>query len=347
MKAMAPRTIEAFGGGFQLIQSQAGNILKRMEPVVNLFDTWIAKIDIWAAHQRDFGTIIQAGREFLEQLGKAVGILADAITNLLQKDPGIAHFLLDFLQGALLLLDAFSKLPAPIVEATLAIHGAYLWLKLLVAVPLLSFAKSLGILSAAQLEAAGSALKFQNIVKFLLFNPFGWAVDAAVAIGLLAYQLTQASGKAKNFIAALEEGLSKDTASQAINQISLDIGKLHDQIDQVPARVGDLETSVTDFAVKAGHSFNQVSYDLNKGDINGALNDIGRTAYNVVRSFFGWQSIGPQVIQTQNDVAAFRGEIVKLSAEQDRLFHVTGKLVTGQNDLHIGTVSVTEAFALM
>jgi len=347
MTAMAPRTIEAFGGGLELIKSQAGGILARMEPVVNLFDTWIAKIDIWAAHERDFGTIINAGREFLEQLGKAVGILADAITNLLEKDPGIAHFLLDFLQGALLLLDAFSKLPAPIVEATLAIHGAYLWLKLLVAVPLLSFAKSLGILSAAQLEAAGSALKFQNILKFLIFNPFGWATIAAVAIGYLAYQMTQATGKAKNFIGTLEQGLSSLSASQAISQISFDIGQLRAQIDQVPARVGTLETSVTDFAAKAGKSFNDVSADLNRGDINSALVDIGKSAYNTVRAFFGWQSIGPQIIQTKNDVAEFKGEIITLTGEQERLFHVTGLLVTGQNELHLGSLSVTQAFALM
>ncbi len=345
--AMAPRAVEAFGGALELIKTQAGGVLSRMEPVVSLFDTWIAKIDIWAAHERDFGTVINAGREFLEQLGKAVGILVDAIANLLQKDPGIAHFLLDFVQGALLLLDAFSKLPAPVVEATLAIHGAYLWLKLLVAVPILKFAASLGILSAAQLEAAGSALKFQNIVKFLVLNPFGWATVAAVAIGYLGYQLTQATGAARSFNAALEKGLSSDTASQAITQISSDIGLLNQQIDRVPARVGNLDLSVVSFAAKAGASFKQVSYDINKGDISGALNDIGRTAYNAVRAFLGFQSVGPQIKQTQNDVGAFRGEIVKLTAEQTRLFHTTGMLVKGHNDLHIGTVSVSQAFALM
>lgn len=347
MKAMAPRAIELFGGGLQLIQSQAGGVLKRMEPVVNLFDTWIAKIDIWSAHQRDFGAIINAGRGFLEQLGKAVGILSDAISNLLQKDPGIAHFLLDFIQGALGLLDAFSKLPTPIVQATLAIHGAYLWLKLLVAVPILQFARALGILSDAQLAAATSALKFQNIVKFLVFNPFGWATAAAIILGLLAYQLTQATGAARNFNAALEQGLSNATASQAILQISADIGSLNKQIDMVPARIGDLELSVQSFASKAGNSFNQVSYALNKGNIPGAINNIGKTVYNAVRAFFGFQSVGPQMVQTGNDVAAFRGEIVKLTDEQTRLFHTTAVLVKGQNDLHIGTLSVSQAFALM
>ena len=347
MKSMAPRTIEAFGGGLQLIQSQSGNLLKRMEPVVNLFDTWIAKIDIWSSHQRDFGAIINSGREFLEQLGKAVGILGDAISNLLQKDPGIAHFLLDFIQGALGLLDAFSKLPAPIVTATLAIHGAYIWLKLLVAVPILSFAKSLGILSEAQVAAAGSALKFQNIVKFLLFNPFGWATAAAVGLGLVAYQLSQATGYAKKFEAALEQGLSSDTASQAILHISADIGKLEQQIADVPARAGKPFAAATDSALQAGHAFNQISYDINKGNIPGALKQIGSSAWNALRAFTGFQNAGPQMLQTGNDVAEFKGEIVKLSDEQTRLFHTTGVLVRGQNDLHIGALSVSQAFALM
>lgn len=347
MKSMAPRTIEAFGGGLQLISSQSGHVLSRMEPVVNLFDTWIAKIDIWSAHQRDFGAIINAGRGFLEQLGKAVGILGDSISNLIQKDPGIAHFLLDFIQGALGLLDVFSKLPAPIVTATLAIHGAYIWLKLLVAVPILSFAKSLGILSEAQLAAASSALKFQNIVKFLLFNPFGWATAAAVGLGLVAYQLTQATAYAKKFNAELEQGLSSDTASQAILQISADIGKLNQQIAEVPGRSAESFVKAGDNAMRAGHAFNQVSYDLNKGNIPGALKEVGRSAWYALKSFTGFQNVGPQMLQTRNDVGAFRDEIVKLSDEQNRLFHTTGVLVRGQNDLHIGAVSVSQAFALM
>lgn len=347
MKAMAPRTIEAFGGGLQLISTQSGNVLKRMEPVVNLFDTWIAKIDIWSAHQRDFGAIINSGREFLEQLGKAVGILGDAISNLLQKDPGIAHFLLDFIQGALGLLDVFSKLPAPIVTATLAIHGAYIWLKLLVAVPILSFAKSLGILSEAQLAAAGSALKFQNIVKFLLFNPFGWATAAAVGLDLVVYELTQATSYAKKFNAALEQGLSSDTASQAILQISADIGELNRQIAEVPGRSAESFVKAGDNALRAGHSFNQISYDLNRGNIPGALKEIGKSAWYAIKSFSGFQNAGLPMLQARNDVGAFKNEIVKLSAEQTRLFHTTGVLVRGQNDLNIGAVSVSQAFALM
>lgn len=345
--AMAPRTIELFGGGLDLMASQTGNLLHEIEPVVNLFDTWIAKIDLWVGAQHQFGKAVSGGLVYLDQFGQIFGNLGIAITNLLSKDPGIAELLGKLIIAGTQLLVAFSKLPGPLVETALALHGIYLWGKVLVAAPILAFAKSLGILSTAQVKAAENALHFRNILSFFLTNPFGWAIAAAASLSFLGYQLAQADAHARNFIGGLEQGLQELSGGQAILAISSDIGQLNAEISRVPARIGNTELTLVNFARNAGHSFNQVSYDLNKGNIPGALADIGRTAYNAVRAFMGWANIGPVIRQAENDTGAYRGEIIKLTREQSKMFAVTGRLVTGQNDLHIGAVSLTQAWALM
>ena len=169
MTAMAPRTIEAFGGGLNLINSQAGGLLKTMEPVVNLFDTWIAKIDLYAASQKNLSGIVTAGTGYLEQLGHIIGILAQALSDLLTKEPGIATFLLYLIGFAAGALRAFAALPGPIVALTLGLHGLYLWSRVLVIGPIVAFAKAIGLLSA---ESAGAVLR--NATKFSTILRNSW-----------------------------------------------------------------------------------------------------------------------------------------------------------------------------
>ena len=130
-KSLAPQVIEAFGGALNLASGQTNALYRAAHQVVDLFDTWIAKLDIWANSQKNVGGLLQSGVGFLSQMGKAIGILAQAIDNLLTKDPGVAHYLLDMIQGFAEVLNLFSKLPGPIVTATLMFHGLWVWVSVL------------------------------------------------------------------------------------------------------------------------------------------------------------------------------------------------------------------------
>ena len=269
MTAMAPRTIEAFGGGLALINSQSGGLLKVMEPVVNLFDTWIAKIDIWVAHQASFAGAVTHGTEYLAQFGQIIGQITEAIHNLLSKDPGIAHYLLDILVAASKLLDAFTKLPGPIVELTIGLHGLYVWAAVLSGVflkmlnPLVSMvgwviklgaaskvaagevallseaklagtaaadAQAVGGLAGALGKAAGGARAFGAGLVALATNPFVWLAVAAAGLAYVAYQSHQADASTKKFLSDMDTGLARLSGGDAILKISSDVGALNDKI---------------------------------------------------------------------------------------------------------------------
>ena len=350
-KSVVPQVYEAFGGVLNLVTGQTGALSKAAHDVVNIFDTWIAKIDLWAGGQRTVNGLLASGAGYLSQLGKFFGILAQAINNLLTKDPGIVHYLLDIFQGVALLIDAFSMLPKPVVEAVLALHGLYLWGSVIGGLigKVVVFFGDLGISVA---KVVGPMLGLSTATgtmakSFLGLSVVSWAwvAVAAVALGALAYEMTQADTGAKSFISTMDTSLSQLNASQAILQISADVGQLRTQIAQVPAQVGNMELGVVSFAAKSADAFKAINSTAPLS--NQMFKDLASSIYNGVRAFMGWANIGPQVKQTQNDVSAFTGEIIKLTGQQDNLFQVTGKLVTGQNKLGIGALSVSQAFGLM
>jgi Bacteriophage peptidoglycan hydrolase len=268
--AMAPQVIEAYGGALSLLTGQAGALSKVGAEVVTMVDDWVAKLDLWAKGQNDISGLLQTGAGYLAQFVKFFAILGQAIDNLLTKDPGIAHFLLDFLQGIAELINLFSQLPAPIVEGTLALHGLYLWGSVLLGVltkmtePLVSMVQwitKLGEASqaAAKAEALQTAMgeaataageeeeavtglaavlttartalaSFGEGLLALAANPLTWVVAAAAAIAYMTYQFRQGTSAAKDFVNGLNSSLANENASQAILSISTDIGELNTRI---------------------------------------------------------------------------------------------------------------------
>jgi len=331
-RSVVPQVYEALGGALQLVTGQAGVLAKTAHEVVTMFDDWIARIDIWAGHQRSMDGLLQGGVGYLSQLGKFFGILAQAINNLLAKDPGIAHYFLDIFQGIALLLEGFSKLPAPIVETVLALHGIYIWGS---------------VLGGILLKVATGIGHLVGVLAGLATDPLFWVVAAAAAVSYLSYQLTQASTYAKSFNAALEAGLASDTASQAITQISSDIGKLNEQIGEVPNRLNNVQDAADRAFTAGGKALEQGIGAFTKGNIASATGNWLKMLGDVGKGFADTATGILHFTQTGNDVAQFRGEITKLTGEQNNLFEATGKLIDKNNHLGTGALSVSQAFALM
>jgi hypothetical protein len=328
MKAMVPQTIELFGAGLNIVQSQSGQLLKQMAPVVNLFDTWAAKIVMWVANQHSFGAAVQAGAGYLAQFGTAVGRLVDAISNLLSKDPGMAHYFLDIIQGFTGLLDIISKLPGPLLATALALHGVYLWTKVLVVAPVLALAKALGLLSDEQAAAAVSGLKFKNIIGTIIANPL---IAALVALGAAMVYMgiasKQASNTTRDFITNLETGLSNMSASDAIVGISKDIGLLNQQIAKTtPAEeyskgwntLGQTFRSTGLDARAFGSDWAKTVTQFTSGNTLGALQSFGKALKDL------FVPGGGSAIAASQDIAKMRAEIDKLSSSQSNLVQVMG-----------------------
>lgn len=163
--ALAPQVLVIYGAALNVIQRQTGVLGTTAHNVVNIFENWAIKFQLWSASQNNLGKILASGTGFLSQFGQILGNVGAAISNLVKADPGTAHFLLDFFVGATRVLDAVTKLPSPILYAALAFHSIWLWGGLAangiigLLAPLKAVALALGGLDATKIGANASGLE--------------------------------------------------------------------------------------------------------------------------------------------------------------------------------------------
>ena len=292
VKAMAPRGIEIFGGALQAVNSQSGNLRKVIEPVVDLFDKWVAEIDIWLGRQQTFAGAIAHGTGYLAQFGQIIGNVTEAIHNLLSKDPGIAHYLMEILVALTGLLDAFTKLPKPLVELTIGLHGVYVWAAVLggaftkMLSPLVSlagwvtkvgggFRDMAGAMAAAKTEEAAAAMVTAGTA----------AEGEAASVGRLGAAFATARGAVAGFAA----GLGALAAAAAVAVIIA--GVIYEMRQAGAAArgfVGDMNDALNQ--MKASDAIPAIEADI------GQLNDKIRTAFGpqniaAITSTFGGSSI--------------------------------------------------------
>jgi hypothetical protein len=331
-QAMAPQTVEAYGGALNAVSRNTGVFSRTASQVVTIFDDWIAKIDIWTKSQGGFGALLNHGIGYLTQFGHIIGTVGLALGNLLKADPGIAHFLLDIVQAAADVLLALTKLPHPIVEFGLALHGALIWGAAFVDVFGLRVVRALGFLNDAQFKSAQSALKFRNILGTLFGTPWGWAAIGAAAFGYLAYKGTQADKATKDFVANLQNGLSNLTASQAIQQISIDIGQLNQRMSTTTMSsisrgwdsFGNTINRVANSIGAAGSEFAKAFSIGHPASFTGFFADIGRGVNDFVTQ------TGSAANQYKNDQALMSGAVNKFLGDQRNLFTEIGNLTGAQ-----------------
>ena len=370
MKAMAPRSIELFGGALGVINSQSANLQKIIEPVVDLFTTWMAKLDIWVGKQASFAGVVRSGTGYLAQFGEIVGNVTDAIHNLLTKDPGIAHYFVQFFVAVSQVLDAISRLPKPLVETAIALHGVYLWGLVLTGVftkmlaPLGSVvgwiakfgtasgeaAGAAGVLGGALGRAGGTLKTFGLGLASLAANPLTWVIVAAAAIAAIVYQMHQGTAAAKQFIGGMTDELNQMQASNAIPAIEYDIGRLNDKIRTAfsPQTVASIEStfqggiiSIAGFksaAAGAGVAINSLYHgviDFGKGDAAGVFHDLASAIGGVFNA-----PHAAAVHAAEQDLKQYRAELDKLRQTQGNYFREVGVLVTAHH-------TVAQSFALM
>lgn len=312
--AMAPQTIEIYGAGLRLVTQESGLLRQAASPVVTLFDNWAAKILIWAQNQTQFGKLIHSGVGYLSQLGNIVGTVGQIFGNLLHDDPGIAHYLLDIVQAIFDVVKAFTLLPGPIVAGVLALHGMYIWGK---------------VLAAGMIYLGQQTVGLVKSLAGLAANPLVWAAAAAAGMAYLAYESMQADNATKTFIANLNAGLANDKASTAMTQISADIGQIESRMQS---------QTITQTLQGWSHSWAAIGYDARAAaqDVQSGLKDIFTPSGSVLG---GLAKLGDAIkavfvpgagasIVVQNNINALNKELQALVGQQGNLFHETGNLIT-------------------
>ena len=345
VEAMAPQTIELYGGLLRIVGLNADMLSKSGMRVATMFDDWVAKIFIWSKAQGGVGKLLQSGSEYLQQFASIIGTVVQAIAGLLKSDPGIAKFLLMFIQGTASLFLLITKLPGPLLQWALGLHGVYLWGSVLVGVlarmgagllnmyrgiagiigPMLGLSKATGAM-------AGSFLGLSAV-------SWAWAAVAAAAIAGIIYESLQATPATKKLIASLNEGLSSESASQAIAQISFNIGVLNSQLQFA---------TVANYLPKISSQLN--SFGFHAQATSDALRGIGNNFINFFKSInlgtSQWSSVGHSAsllgkafasifnpasagagVQVSNDIKVINQSMDQMIGKQRNLFQETGFLI--------------------
>jgi hypothetical protein len=344
--AVAPGVVEAYGGALQLVNTQAGGTATIIEHVVTMFDTWIAKLDVFAASQNGANVLLKAGAGFLQQFGEFAGEVGIALDNLIKADPGTAHFLADLLVGFGKFLDIITSIPTPVLEAALALHSLYLWG---------------GLLVTGLTNVVGWFVRFGDaIVSFatdtlplIAANPFTWLLIAAAGLLTLTYEFGQANAAAKNFVNTMNSQLQQLTASSAIIQINTDIGELNRQIQTFPtATMNGIADSVNNSFAAAGRALHttlntSVSFGTQVAAVGKLVADSLGGIGNMITGAF-------HTAQIQNSVNLFHGEIVTLTKDQDNLFKTTGSLISQGYDyqqslaiMNLAGVNASDTYSVM
>ena len=349
---MAPTALELYGGGLNFINSQTGVLGKTMMGVGGVLEGWVANIDIWAKSQSGLGQILQSGVGFLEQFGSILGDIGLALDNLIKADPGTAHFLLDVIQGFAKALDVITSIPAPILEAALALHSIYLWgglaatalQKVATATGLTALAEKMGLITVDADTAEKSLLGLSKV-------EFGGILIGAAAVGFLAYQLTQADTATKRFINNVNTNLSKMSAGQALPQISVDIGQLNQKIQQLPSHLYDMNTALNANAVSLT---DLVGEEFKARSVTQAVSDAGKILTDVWHGLIGPAENVNSQFKRSADLSAYNGEINKLIFSAGNLGHEMGVLgkagYTGAESLglmSLAGVKTSDSFAVM
>lgn len=343
--AMAPRVIEAFGGVLDVIGRKAGTLVSAAGPVVNMFDTWIAKIDLWAASQGGLAKVLQSGMGFLHQFGQIFGNLGSALGNLIKADPGTAHFLGDIVVAASKLVNIVSQIPSPILFAVLALHSIAVWGRLA---------------GVALAYLSGYVVRLGQTLLALAVNPLVWVAVAAAGVAYLASQFGKASSSAQGFITNMTQQLGSANATQAIQLISTDIGQLNDKIRTAGSRqsvaaieanwhtLGGAVSQVDAQLQSAGHNFRVAFDSFNKTGLSNqsfaALGD----------AFKALVVPPPASAQVMNNIRAYQAEINHLLGQQGNLFRETGLLVRSGRTwaqalalMDLAGVKANDTFAIM
>jgi hypothetical protein len=333
-KAMAPQTIEFYGGALNLVNQKTGAYADAAKTVVNMFDDWIAKLDIWSSKQGGINGLMNASIGFLGQWVHVMASLGGAIDHLVKDDPGTAHFLLDILGAGAKLLDVVSQLPGPIVKIGLGMHSMYVWGSVLGGL-LVNMSRGFGLMGGP-IKAVG------ELIVQVAHNP---------ALGLMAlgtYELVKAWNAADRSVVAnianINDALNQLSGGSAIAGISGAIGQLNNQINTVStanvlqqwkgwsSAFNEAGNEVQFLGHNIGMTFNT---SVSLGHQLAALGDVFKGIFDP-----GYLSTGAAMGQATKDVQTYKKAIENLTQSQTYLFQETGYLVKQG-------YSVSQAWALM
>ena len=216
--ALQPQGIELYGSALSALGG--GDMVAlgtAIAGVVSLLDKWGAEIDVWVGKSNGMSGAIEKGNGYLQQLGSLIADIVLAVQNLMAAEPGVAHFVLDFVDGFAKAIDVITGFSPALDTVVLAVHGLMLWGGLAVSM----FANmAVGILkpvSALASLVAGTKSATAAIEDFELVND-----AAATPVQKLQLTLSSMGTAFTNLGSGLKATWSNLTADVTSAAVSMD-----------------------------------------------------------------------------------------------------------------------------
>jgi hypothetical protein len=337
--AVEPGVFELFGDALEIINSKTGVFDKLVMSTETVVEDLALRITNAVTAAGGLGSVLAGHavpdlQEFGSMLGNVFGILG----NLLKSMPGVAEVILRVMEGLTGFAETVTGSSEPILKFIIAIHGIILWGGLAATAvmwlgskivgmytPIVTGIIKLGQLGGAMLGLTEASGKFASVLAF--FDALGMPLAAlALLVGAIAavgYESTQASAKAKSFVANMNASLANDNASQAIAGITNDFGQLNERIKETSASSelptmdlwqkssDQLRLSLTNLAFGFGHLSDGI---LGLKAIGAGISDL-------------WDANGAAGLQAAKDTSIYKGEIYDLTGQQKNLLGVMGNLM--------------------
>ena len=238
-QAMAPRAIELYGDALNALNSDDINPLDRaIEGVVNLLDKWGAEIDIWMTKSDGMTGAIQKGTGYLDQLGQLIADIVVAIGNLMKAEPGVAHFVLDFVDGFAKAFDVLTGFSPMLDKVALALHGVMLWGGLLVSIFANIAVSLLKPISALLTFTAGTKAATTAIEEFEVANDVAATPvqKLGLTLGAMGTAFASVGGSIKTWATGVGEDMAEAEGAMATSAAGMKgiMGGLVSVLDVVP-----------------------------------------------------------------------------------------------------------------
>lgn len=178
--AANPHVYELLGAGLNIAKTAAGGFVSEGTQVVGVLDNFAAKVtaEMQGALGSQLHSLLAGGVRDLTQFGQVLGNVGHAVINLAGDMPGLAHVLLDIVDGASRLLLAFSGLPAIIITGAMAFEEFNRWGSLVVSM----LARLVG--GTAELQGGFFTLtRFGSVIQNLASGVMIGAGKVTTAVG--------------------------------------------------------------------------------------------------------------------------------------------------------------------
>ena len=295
--AVRPQVYQLFGDALLILGRRTGTFSQLATSAGTALDQLGARFTFAITHGSGFsGMLAHAGQD-LAGWGNLVGNIGGILGTLMKQVPGYAEYLLSFADGLTRIAEVATSVAAPVIHFGMVAHGALLYAGLGGTLAAKAISGSLGFISSMAEKAsfkavamggafegaAGRLMGFSEAAGTAAGLPWGWISVAAIAVGVLAYQLLTAKDATQKWVASLESMVNGAAAASGLTTILNAQAQVVPKLAQANRQLATAQASVGHHVAATAAALAAARYDTaaaqqNVSDLTGAYKTFGDQA---------------------------------------------------------------------